>query len=141
MRGMAVASKCMMKANITIRSILTPTENTSGSRLRVTSRSRPGNDVGIKAAHNISIQAGDNISMESGKDTDISADANMSVSAKDNMQQQATDIYVKASDSISEQSGNSHIIKTTTLQEKSSAKTSLDGGGLIEITAGKVDIR
>ena len=100
-----------------------------------------GNDVGIKAAHNISIQAGDNISMESGKDTDISADANMSVSAKDNMQQQATDIYVKASDSISEQSGNSHIIKTTTLQEKSSAKTSLDGGGLIEITAGKVDIR
>ena len=100
-----------------------------------------GNDITMKAAKNINIQAGENISVESGKDTDISADDNMSISAENNMQQQATDIYVKASDSLSEESGNSHIIKTTTLQEKSSGKTSIDGGSLVEVTASSVKVR
>ena len=48
---------------------------------------------------------------------------------------------MKAKDSLSEESGNSHIIKTTTLQEKSSGKTSIDGGGLVEITASSVKVR
>lgn len=100
-----------------------------------------GNNIGIKAGKNITIEAGDNISLDSGKDTDISAEANMSISAENNMQQEATDIYVKAKDSISQESGNSHIIKTTTLQEKSSGKTSIDGGGLVEITAASVKVR
>lgn len=100
-----------------------------------------GNDITMKAAKNINIQAGENISVESGKDTDISADDNMSLSADNNMQQQATDIYVKAKDSLSEESGNSHIIKTTTLQEKASGKASFDGGGLVEITASSVKVR
>lgn len=100
-----------------------------------------GNDITMKAAKNINIQAGENISVESGKDTDISADTNMSISAENNMQQQATDIFVKASDLINEESGNSHIIKTTTLQEKASGKVSVDGGGLVEITAASVKVR
>ena len=100
-----------------------------------------GNDINMKAAKNINIQAGENISVESGMDTDISADENISLSAENNMQQLATDIYVKAKDSLSEESGNSHIIKTTTLQEKSSGKTSIDGGGLVEITASSVKVR
>lgn len=65
----------------------------------------------------------------------------MSLSADNNMQQQAIDIYVKAKDSLSEESGNSHIIKTTTLQEKASGKASFDGGGLVEITASSVKVR
>lgn len=100
-----------------------------------------GNNIGIKAGKNISIEAGENISMDSGKDTDINADANMSISAENNMQQEATDIFVKAKDAISHESENSHIIKTTTLQEKSSGKTSIDGGGLVEITASSVKVR
>lgn len=100
-----------------------------------------GNNIGIKAGKNISIEAGENISMDSGKDTDINADANMSISAENNMQQEATDIFVKAKDAISQESENSHIIKTTTLQEKSSGKTSIDGGGLVEITASSVKVR
>ena len=100
-----------------------------------------GNDITMQAAKNITIKAGENVSVESGKDTDISADANMSLSAEDNMQQQATDIYVKASDALNEESGNSHMIKTTTLQEKASGKASIDGGGLVEITAASVKVR
>lgn len=100
-----------------------------------------GNNIGIKAEKNISIEAGENISMDSGKDTDINADANMSISAENNMQQEATDIFVKAKDAISQESENSHIIKTMTLQEKSSGKTSIDGGGLVEITASSVKVR
>lgn len=100
-----------------------------------------GNNIGIKAGKNISIEAGENISIDSGKDTDINADANMSISAENNMQQEATDIFVKAKDAISQESENSHIIKTTTLQEKSSGKTSIDGGGLVEITASSVKVR
>ena len=100
-----------------------------------------GNDITMKAAKNINIRAGENISVESGMDTDICAEANMSVSAEDNMQLQATDLFAKASDSLSEESGNSHIIKTTTLQEKASAKASIDGGGLVEITASSVKVR
>ena len=100
-----------------------------------------GNDITMTAAKNIKIQAGENITMDSGKDTDISADDNMSLSAENNMQQQATDLYVKAKDSLSEESGNSHIIKTTTLQEKASGKASIDGGGLVEITASSVKVR
>ena len=100
-----------------------------------------GNDITMEAAKNINIRAGENISVESGKDTDISADDNMSLSAENNMQQQASDVYVKASDSLSEESGNSHIIKTTTLQEKASGKASIDGGGLVEITASSVKVR
>lgn len=100
-----------------------------------------GNDISLKAAKDINIQAGENISVKSGKDTDISADANMSISAEDNIQQQATDIYVTASDSLSQESGNSHVVKTTTLQEKASGKVSIDGGGLVEITASSVKVR
>jgi len=100
-----------------------------------------GNNIGIKAGKNITIEAGENISMDSGMDTDINADANMSISAENNMQQEATDIFVKAKDAVSQESGNSHIIKTTTLQEKSSGKTSIDGGGLVEITASSVKVR
>lgn len=100
-----------------------------------------GNNIGIKAGKNISIEAGENISMDSGRDTDINADANMSISAENNMQHQATDIFVKAKDAISQESGNSHIIKTTTLQQKSSGKTSIDGGGMVEITASSVKVR
>lgn len=100
-----------------------------------------GNNIGIKAGKNITIEAGENISMDSGLDTDINADANMSISAENNMQQEATDIFVKAKDAVSQESGNSHIIKTTTLQEKSSGKTSIDGGGLVEITASSVKVR
>lgn len=100
-----------------------------------------GNNIGIKAGKNISIEAGENISMDSGMDTDINADANMSISAENNMQQEATDVFVKAKDAISQESENSHIIKTTTLQEKSSGKTSIDGGGLVEITASSVKVR
>lgn len=100
-----------------------------------------GNDITMKAAKNITIEAGENISMESGRDTDISADANMTMTAEDNMQQQATDIFIKASDSISEEAGNSHVTKTTTLQEKASGKVSIDGGGLVEITASSVKVR
>lgn len=100
-----------------------------------------GNDIGIKAAKNITIEAGENITIDSGKDTDISADANMSMSAENNMHQEATDVFVKAKDAISQESGNSHLIKTTTLQEKSSGKTSIDGGGLVEITASSVKVR
>lgn len=100
-----------------------------------------GNNIGIKAGKNISIEAGENISMDSGMDTDINSDANMSISAENNMQQEATDIFVKAQDAISQESENSHIIKTTTLQEKSSGKTSIDGGGLVEITASSVKVR
>ena len=77
-----------------------------------------GNDITIKAKKNIAIEAGENISMQSGKDTDISADANVSIEAENNMQQGATDIFVKAENSISQESGNSHIIKTEKLQEK-----------------------
>lgn len=99
-----------------------------------------GNNIGIKAGKNISIEAGENITMDSGMDTDINADANMSMSAENNMQQEATDIFVKAKDAISQESENSHIIKTTTLQEKSSGKTSIDGGGLVEITASSVKV-
>lgn len=100
-----------------------------------------GNDITMKAAKNINIEAGENISVASGKDTDISADANMTMTAEDNMQQQASDIFVKASDSISEEAGNSHVTKTTTLQEKASSKVSIDGGGLVEITASSVKVR
>lgn len=100
-----------------------------------------GNDIGIKAAKNITIEAGENITIDSGKDTDISADASMSMSAENNMHQEATDVFVKAKDAISQESGNSHLIKTTTLQEKSSGKTSIDGGGLVEITASSVKVR
>lgn len=100
-----------------------------------------GNNIEIKAEKNISIEAGENLSMDSGKDTDINADVNMSISAENNMQQQATAIFANAKDAISQESGNSHIIKTTTLQEKSSGKTSIDGGGLLEITASSVKVR
>lgn len=100
-----------------------------------------GNNIGIKAGKNITIEAGENISMDSGTDTDINADANMSISAENNMQQEASDIFVKAKDAISQESGNSHIIKTTTLQEKSSGKTTIDGGGLVEVTASSVKVR
>ncbi len=100
-----------------------------------------GNNIGIKAGKNITIEAGENISMDSEMDTDINADANMSITAENNMQQEATDIFVKAKDAISHESGNSHIIKTTTLQEKSSGKTSIDGGSLVEITASSVKVR
>lgn len=100
-----------------------------------------GNDITMSAKKNINISAGENISVESGMDTDISADANISVSAQDNMQQQATDLFVKMSDSISQESANSHIIKTTELKEKASGKASIDGGGLVEITAASVKVR
>lgn len=100
-----------------------------------------GNDITIKAQKNITIEAGENISMQSGKDTDISADANVSIEAENNMQQEATDIFVKAENSISQESGNSHIIKTEKLQEKAGGTASIDGGSLLEMTAGKVKVR
>lgn len=100
-----------------------------------------GNDITMKAKKNITIEAGENITMQSGKDTDISADANMSIEAENNMQQEATDIFVKAGNSISQESGNSHIIKTEKLQEKAGRTASIDGGSLLEITAGKVKVR
>lgn len=100
-----------------------------------------GNNITMKAGKNISVEAGENISIDSTLDTDINADANMSISAENNMRQEATDIFVKAKDAIFEESENSHIIKTTKLQEKSSAKTSIDGGALVEITASSVKVR
>ena len=57
------------------------------------------------------------------------------------MQQEATDIFVKAENSISQESGNSHIIKTEKLQEKAGGTASIDGGSLLEMTAGKVKVR
>lgn len=100
-----------------------------------------GNDITMKAKKNIMIKAGENITMQSGKDTDISADANMSIEAENNMQQDATDIFVKAGNSISQESGNSHIIKTEKLQEKAGGNASIDGGSLLEMTAGTVKVR
>lgn len=100
-----------------------------------------GSDITMKAKKNIMIEAGENITMQSGKDTDISANANMSIEAENNMQQEATDIFVKASNSISQESGNSYIIKTEKLQEKASGTASIDGGSLLEMTAGKVKVR
>lgn len=100
-----------------------------------------GNDITMKAKKNITIEAGENITMQSGKDTDISAEANISIEAKNNMQQEATDIFVKAENSISQESGNSHIVKTKKLQEKASGTASMDGGSLLEITAGQVKVR
>ena len=100
-----------------------------------------GNDITMKAKKNITIEAGENITMQSGKDTDISAEANMSIEAENNMQQEATDIFVKAGNSISQESGNSHIVKTEKLQEKAGSTASIDGGSLLEMTAGKVKVR
>lgn len=100
-----------------------------------------GNDITMKAEKNITIEAGENITMQSGKDTDIIAKANMSMEAENNMQQDATDIFVKADNSIRQESGNSYLIQTQKLQEKADGTASIDGGSLLEITAGKVKVR
>lgn len=100
-----------------------------------------GNDIVMKAKKNITIEAGENITMQSGKDTDISADANMSIVAENNMQQEATDIFVKADNSLNQKSGNAHTIETQKLQEKATGTASIDGGGLLEITAGIVKVK
>lgn len=100
-----------------------------------------GNDITMKAKKNITIEAGENITMRSGKDTDISADANMSIAAENNMQQEATDIFMKADNSINQESGNSYTIKTERLQEKASTTASIDGGSLLEMTASIVKVR
>lgn len=65
----------------------------------------------------------------------------MSMEAENNMQQDATDIFVKADNSIRQESGNSYLIQTQKLQEKADGTASIDGGSLLEITAGKVKVR
>lgn len=100
-----------------------------------------GKNIQIKAEKDMEITAGNNLTINSGKDTDISADANMSIAAENNMDQKATDLFVKASDAISQESGNSFIIKTNNLQEKAARKAAIDGGSLLEITAGNVKVR